>query len=75
MDEIITDAELHEADEWIEGLRMQASIAQVRAPQLLLISWALLELKIRRAVERDPLTTHSLAPSSPVVADAGNRSS
>lgn len=62
MDEIITDAELHQADEWIEGLRVQASIAQMRAPQMILIALALMELKLRRESER--MTRSKPQPSS-----------
>lgn len=65
MDEIITDAELHQADGWIDEQRVKSRQAQ-------LVHWALLELKIRRDVDR---TTRSKpVPSLPSVRAVNGRS-
>jgi len=49
MDEIITDAELHEADEWVDGLMVQAIAGGLTVPLLRLVHLALEELKVVRA--------------------------
>lgn len=57
MDEIITDAELHQADGWIDQQRSTSRQAQ-------LVHWALLELKLWREQQRAGRTTKSRLPRS-----------
>ncbi len=72
MDEILTDAELQEAERCIDGWIAWAHEARRPVPHaILMLHLALQELKLRR--EETRTTTCSSGPCSPGAADAGGR--